>query len=90
MQLVQIIYILIFITVGNKNTFEHTICLEPWLHTFYLLTVHYNKLVFTQIISLTFRYRFTKIAVDQQVRTPDGKAYDVLFIGTGMPAFSVI
>jgi hypothetical protein len=34
-----------------------------------------------------FRYRFTKIAVDQQVRTPDGKAYDVLFIGTGMPAF---
>jgi hypothetical protein len=52
--------------------------------------VHYNKLACIQIISLTFRYRFTKIAVDQQVRTPDGKAYDVLFIGTGMPAFYVI
>lgn len=28
-------------------------------------------------------YRFTQIAVDPQVKTPGGKAYDVLFIGTG-------
>ncbi|XP_042210654.1 semaphorin-1A-like isoform X2 [Homarus americanus] len=36
------------------------------------------------IISTSFHYsgRFTSIAVDPQVRTPDGKAYDVLFIGT--------
>ncbi|KOB74964.1 Semaphorin-1a-like protein, partial [Operophtera brumata] len=27
-------------------------------------------------------YRFTQIAVDPQVKTPGGKAYDVLFIGT--------
>lgn len=30
-----------------------------------------------------FSYRFTQIAVDPQVKTPGGKAYDVLFIGTG-------
>jgi len=29
-----------------------------------------------------FSYRFTQIAVDPQVKTLDGKAYDVLFIGT--------
>lgn len=36
------------------------------------------------IISTSFHYsgRFTSIAVDAQVRTPDGKSYDVLFIGT--------
>lgn len=28
-------------------------------------------------------YRFTQIAVDPQVKTPGGKTYDVLFIGTG-------
>ncbi|XP_063238903.1 semaphorin-1A-like isoform X10 [Bacillus rossius redtenbacheri] len=34
------------------------------------------------IIRISLQYRFTKIAVDPQVRTPDGKAFDVLFIGT--------
>ncbi|GLH01245.1 Semaphorin-1A [Gryllus bimaculatus] len=34
------------------------------------------------MIRISLQYRFTKIAVDQQVRTPDGKSYDVLFIGT--------
>ncbi|PNF31376.1 Semaphorin-1A [Cryptotermes secundus] len=34
------------------------------------------------LIRISLQYRFTKIAVDQQVKTPDGKAYDVLFIGT--------
>ncbi|XP_064109878.1 semaphorin-1A-like isoform X1 [Macrobrachium nipponense] len=36
------------------------------------------------LISTSFHYsgRFTSIAVDPQVRTPDSKAYDVLFIGT--------
>ncbi|XP_067003213.2 semaphorin-1A isoform X3 [Anabrus simplex] len=34
------------------------------------------------IIRISLQYRFTKVAVDQQVKTPDGKAYDVLFIGT--------
>ncbi|KAF4531834.1 hypothetical protein B566_EDAN000860 [Ephemera danica] len=34
------------------------------------------------VIRISMQYRFTKIAVDSQVRTPDGKAYDVLFIGT--------
>ena len=28
-------------------------------------------------------HRFTQIEVDPQVKTPDGKYYDVLFIGTG-------
>jgi hypothetical protein len=32
---------------------------------------------------LFFSYRFTQIAVDPQIKTPGGKAYDVLFIGTG-------
>ena len=31
----------------------------------------------------SFSYRFTQIAVDPQVKTPGGKSYDVLFIGTG-------
>ncbi|KAE8746549.1 hypothetical protein FOCC_FOCC006782, partial [Frankliniella occidentalis] len=35
------------------------------------------------VIRTSFNYRFTQIAVDPQVKTPGGKAYDVLFIGTG-------
>lgn len=34
------------------------------------------------VIRTSFNYRFTQIAVDPQVKTPGGKAYDVLFIGT--------
>lgn len=30
-----------------------------------------------------FRYRFTQIAVDPQIKTPGGKTYDVIFVGTG-------
>lgn len=29
-------------------------------------------------------YRFTKVVVDPQVKALDGKAYDVLYIGTGI------
>jgi hypothetical protein len=32
---------------------------------------------------LLLSYRFTQIAVDPQIKTPGGKTYDVLFIGTG-------
>lgn len=35
------------------------------------------------VFVFVFSYRFTQIAVDPQVKTPGGKAYDVLFIGTG-------
>lgn len=34
------------------------------------------------IIRTGFHHRFTKIEVDPQVKTPEGKYYDVLFIGT--------
>lgn len=34
------------------------------------------------LIRISSQYRFSMIAVDPQVRTPDGRAYDVLFIGT--------
>ncbi|RLU25323.1 hypothetical protein DMN91_001479 [Ooceraea biroi] len=34
------------------------------------------------VIRTSFHYRFTQIAVDPQVKTPGGKTYDVLFIGT--------
>ncbi|XP_066594900.1 semaphorin-1A-like isoform X2 [Prorops nasuta] len=34
------------------------------------------------VIRTSFHYRFTHIAVDPQVKTPGGKTYDVLFIGT--------
>ncbi|XP_045483427.1 semaphorin-1A isoform X3 [Harmonia axyridis] len=34
------------------------------------------------VIRTSYRYRFTQIAVDPQVRVPGGKTYDVLFIGT--------
>lgn len=30
-----------------------------------------------------FRYKFTYIAVDPQIKTPGGKTYDVIFVGTG-------
>uniref|UniRef100_T1IUH4 Semaphorin-1A n=1 Tax=Strigamia maritima TaxID=126957 RepID=T1IUH4_STRMM len=33
-------------------------------------------------IKTSLKSRFTQIAVDPQVKTPDGKTYDVLFIGT--------
>ena len=32
---------------------------------------------------LLCRYKFTKLAVDPQVRAADGKTYDILIIGTG-------
>lgn len=28
-------------------------------------------------------YRFTQIVVDAQIKTPGGKTYDVIFVGTG-------
>lgn len=34
------------------------------------------------VIRTSFHYRFTQIAVDPQIKTPGGKTYDVLFIGT--------
>ncbi|PSN42842.1 Semaphorin-1A [Blattella germanica] len=34
------------------------------------------------VIRTSFHYRFTQIAVDPQIKTPGGKPYDVLFIGT--------
>ncbi|KAK2704735.1 semaphorin-1A-like [Artemia franciscana] len=34
------------------------------------------------LIKTGIHYRFTKIAVDPQFRTPDGKVFDVMFIGT--------
>lgn len=30
-----------------------------------------------------FSYRFTQIVVDAQIKTPGGKTYDVIFVGTG-------
>lgn len=45
----------------------------------HLMIDHHN----TNQFSLFFpSYRFTQIAVDPQIKTPGGKAYDVLFIGT--------
>lgn len=29
-------------------------------------------------------YRFTQIVVDPQIKTPGGKTYDVIFVGTGI------
>ncbi|XP_015594724.1 semaphorin-1A isoform X2 [Cephus cinctus] len=34
------------------------------------------------ITKITFNYRFTKVAVDPQVKALDGKAYDILYVGT--------
>ncbi|XP_026671409.1 semaphorin-1A-like [Ceratina calcarata] len=34
------------------------------------------------ITKISFNYRFTKVAVDSQVKALDGKAYDILYIGT--------
>lgn len=31
-----------------------------------------------------FSYRFTQIVVDPQIKTPGGKTYDVIFVGTGI------
>lgn len=30
-----------------------------------------------------YSYRFTQIVVDAQIKTPGGKTYDVIFVGTG-------
>lgn len=35
----------------------------------------------------TYRYRFTQITVDPQIKTPGGKTYDVIFVGTGKGLF---
>lgn len=50
------------------------------LLTLYLKSLRYKV---KQLIVFLYSYRFTQIAVDPQVKTPGGKAYDVLFIGTG-------
>ncbi|XP_061927760.1 semaphorin-1A isoform X2 [Apis cerana] len=34
------------------------------------------------ITKVSFNYRFTKVAVDPQVKALDGKAYDILYVGT--------
>ncbi|XP_025160638.1 semaphorin-1A [Harpegnathos saltator] len=34
------------------------------------------------ITKISFNYRFTKVAVDPQVKALDGKTYDILYIGT--------
>ena len=42
-----------------------------------------QKLLSANGVGLFFTsYRFTQITVDPQVKTPGGKTYDVLFIGT--------
>lgn len=46
-------------------------------------SVHFQT-VFFFLFSFLYSHRFTKIEVDPQVKTPEGKYYDVLFIGTGM------
>ncbi|XP_012264819.1 semaphorin-1A-like isoform X2 [Athalia rosae] len=38
--------------------------------------------LFPVINKVSFNYRFTKIAVDPQVKALDGKVYDILYIGT--------
>lgn len=47
----------------------------------------YNELNFA-IVS-NFRYKFTYIAVDPQIKTPGGKTYDVIFVGTGEYDYSI-
>ena len=49
--------------------------------------VHDSIVLFTFkrfLFPFLYSHRFTKIEVDPQVKTPEGKYYDVLFIGTGM------
>ncbi|XP_077284317.1 semaphorin 1a isoform X2 [Arctopsyche grandis] len=41
-----------------------------------------EPIVVISALSSPFSYRFTQISVDPQVKTPGGKTYDVLFIGT--------
>lgn len=46
------------------------------------------QLLFLSFSCSTFyqrRYRFTQIVADAQIKTPGGKTYDVLFVGTGKP-----
>lgn len=35
------------------------------------------------LLHFASRYRLTQIIVDPQIKTPGGKAYDVIFVGTG-------
>lgn len=46
-----------------------------------------NYIVYSLIYHFYFRYRFTQIAVDPQIKTPGGKTYDVIFVGTGESLF---
>jgi hypothetical protein len=64
--------------VKNKKTkmeARNAHCYRPYLRK----TVFFSFSFF-----LSSSHRFTKIEVDPQVKTPEGKYYDVLFIGTGM------
>lgn len=43
----------------------------------------YNYTLFLIFFCCYFSYRFTQIVVDAQIKTPGGKTYDVIFVGTG-------
>lgn len=34
-------------------------------------------------MNFSYSYRFTQIVADSQIKTPGGKTYDVIFVGTG-------
>ena len=53
----------------NSNIFAHYKFLEI--------------LLISVLIYKNHRYRFTQIAVDPQIKTPGGRTYDVIFVGTG-------
>ncbi|XP_076623586.1 semaphorin-1A isoform X3 [Colletes latitarsis] len=50
--------------------------MDDAVQSFFLLPV------ITKVSFNTYSYRFTKVAVDSQVKALDGKAYDILYIGT--------
>lgn len=51
--------------------------------TMWVLTQITHKQLQFRIFPLNFSYRFTQIVVDAQIKTPGGKTYDVIFVGTG-------
>lgn len=52
-----------------------------------MLTIRPNGFIFgslpTQLFLFVLSYRFTQIVADSQIKTPGGKTYDVIFVGTG-------
>lgn len=69
----------------QASRYKYSRNITIFAYTSFKIFFFFSLLAYESIESnkrIEYSYRFTQIAVDPQVKTPGGKTYDVLFIGT--------